>query len=80
MGLNRTERTLTFIIAGIIGASVLAIVALLIAKASGAVITGAVWATILVLPLIGLPIAMILGIVLVVIFLRHRRLAQDAGR
>ena len=80
MGLNRTERTLTFIIAGIIGASVLAIVALLIAKASGAAITGAVWATILVLPLIGLPIAMILGIVLVVIFLRHRRLAQDAGR
>ena len=80
MGLNRTERTLTFIIAGIIGASVLAIVALLIAKASGAVITGAVWATIVVLPLIGLPIAMILGIVLVVIFLRHRRLAQDAGR
>jgi len=80
VGLNRTERTLTFIIAGIIGASVLAIVALLIAKASGAVITGAVWATILVLPLIGLPIAMILGIVLVVIFLRHRRLAQDAGR
>ena len=80
MGLNRTERTLTFIIAGIIGASVLAIVALLIAKASGAAITGAIWATILVLPLIGLPIAMILGIVLVVILLRHRRLAQDAGR
>ena len=80
MGLNRTERTLTFIIAGIIVVSVLSIAALLIAKASGAVIAGALWATVVVLPLIGLPIAMILGIVLVVLFVRHRRLAQDAGR
>ena len=80
MGLNRTERTLTFIIAAIIGLSVVAIAAVLIAKASGAVLTGSLWATVLVLPLLGLPIAMVLGIVLIVLFIRRRSLAQDARR
>jgi hypothetical protein len=80
VGLNRSERTLTFIIAAIIGVSVLAIAAILIAKASGAVLTGSLWATVLVLPLIGLPIAMVLGIVLVIFFIRRRSLAQDARR
>jgi hypothetical protein len=80
VGLNRTERTLTFIIAGIIGLSVIAIAAILIAKAAGAVLTGMFWASVLVLPLIGLPIAMVLGVVLVLLFIRRRSLAQDARR
>ena len=80
MGLNRTERTLTFIIAGIIGLSVIAIATILIAKAAGAVLTGTFWASVLVLPLIGLPIAMVLGIVLVILFIRRRSIAQDARR
>jgi hypothetical protein len=81
VALNRTERTLAFIIGGILGVSVLAIAVLLIAKASGAAISGMLWATIAVLPLIGLP----LGVLLVIVFLilstvRRRRLAPDAGR
>jgi hypothetical protein len=80
VGLNRTERTLTFIIVGIIGASVIAIAVILIAKSAGAVLTGTLWATVLVLPLIGLPIAMVLGIVLIILFIRRRSLAQDARR
>ena len=80
VGLNRTERTLTFIIAAIIGLSVIAIAAILIAKAAGAVLTGTFWAAVLVLPLIGLPIAMVAGIVLVILFIRRRSLAQDARR
>jgi hypothetical protein len=80
VGLNRSERTLTFIIAAIIGLSVAAIAVVLIASAAGVQLSGSFWATVFVLPLIGLPIAMVLGIVLVILFIRRRSLAQDARR
>ena len=81
MALNRTERTLGFIIAGIVGLSLIAIAALFIAGAAGVVTNSGLWPTVVVLPLIGLPIALLLIVVfLVITTVRRRRLAQDAGR
>jgi hypothetical protein len=81
VALNRTERTLAFIIAGIIGLSLLAIVALFIAGAAGVVTNTGIWPSVVVLPLIGLPIGLLLIVVFLIIStMRRRRLAQDAGR
>jgi hypothetical protein len=81
VALNRTERTLAFIIAGVVLASILAIAAIFIAGAVGVATNSGLWLTVLVLPLIGLPLAMVLGIVLLALLtVRRRRLAPDAGR
>jgi ribose/xylose/arabinose/galactoside ABC-type transport system permease subunit len=81
VALNRTERTLAFIIAGIIGLSILSIAAIFIAGAAGVATNSGIWLAVLVLPLIGLPLGMVLGIVLLVLLtVRRRRLAPDAGR
>jgi hypothetical protein len=81
VGLNRTERTLAFVIAGVIGLSIISIAAIFIAGAAGVATTSGLWLTVLVLPLIGLPLGMVLGIVLLVLLtVRRRRLAPDAGR
>jgi hypothetical protein len=75
--LNRTERVLAFIIAGIGGLSVIAIIAILIASLSNADTSEGPWLLIAVFPTIGLPITLLLIIVLTVMgIVRRRRLAR----
>jgi hypothetical protein len=76
--LNRTERILAFILAAVAGLTVLDMVVLFIGRAAGADPASGVWPVILTLPLLGLPIALVLAIVLIVVMgTRRRRLAAD---
>ena len=78
--LNRIERILAFMIAGIGGLSVLAIIAILIATFSKADTSEGPWLLIAVFPTLGLPIAFVLIIVFAVVsIVRRRRIARDGG-
>ncbi|PZQ90652.1 MAG: multidrug ABC transporter ATPase [Leifsonia xyli] len=79
--LNRIERVLAAMIASVVGISIVAIAATMIAKASGAEMGSGIWPAAVLVGLIGLP----LGFLLIVTFLivstvRRRRLAQDGER
>lgn len=79
IGLNRIERVLAFMIASVAGLSILAMVAILIASASGADTSEGPWLPIAVLPTIGLPIAFVLIIVFAVVgIIRRRRIADGS--
>jgi hypothetical protein len=80
--LNRTERVLAFVLAGVGALTVAAIVALLVARAAGVSdLSGGLWPTVAVLPLIGLPVLLVLAIVLIVAMsTRRRRLAAGDAR
>lgn len=82
VGLNRIERVLAFMIASSAGLSVISIAAVFIAQWSGTTDFGAgAWPVVRVLPLIGLPVAFALVIVLLVVsVVRRRRLESDGGR
>lgn len=74
--LNRIERALAFMIAGVGGLSLLSIVAVLIGSAAKADLSSGVWPTLAVLPAIGLPIAFVLVVVFAILsIVRRRRLA-----
>jgi uncharacterized membrane protein YdjX (TVP38/TMEM64 family) len=78
--LNRIERILAFVIASVVGISIIAIVAIFIGRAVNADFTGGVWPAVAVLPLISLPLVIVLLIVFLIISTRRRaRLARDAG-
>lgn len=78
---NRIERTLAFMVAGIVGISLLCIIAVLIGSAAGAIDGSGAWPVVLVLPGIGLPIGFVLLVVLLILSaLRRRRESADAGR
>lgn len=68
-------------IASTAGLSLVSIVAVLIAGLAGSGnLTGGVWPVVLVLPLIGLPIAFVLIVVLLALGVaRRRRAARDGG-
>jgi uncharacterized membrane protein len=72
---NRIERILAFVIGGVAGLSILAIVAVVIANLTGADLSGGVWPAVTVLPLIGLTVALVLIVVFTV--LRVTRLRRD---
>ncbi len=78
---NRAERTLAFMIAGIIGLSILCIVITIVATlviGASDLHTG-IWPAIAFLPEIGLPVGLLLLIALLVLSLRRRsRAARDA--
>lgn len=75
---NRSERVLAYMIASIIGLSVLCILAMLVASLVGAQVRDGVWPTIRFLPLIGIPFAVLLIIVRLVVGAVHRsRAAED---
>ena len=77
--LNRIERVLASMIAGVGGLSVLAIIAIIIASMSRLDTSEGPWLMIAVLPTIGLPIAFILIIVFAVVaIVRRRRLSGDS--
>ncbi len=76
---NRSERVLTYMIASAIGLSILAIVAVIIARASGVDVLSGVWLTVAVLPRIGLPVGVVLIIVrIVLVVIKRSRAAKDA--
>lgn len=78
--LNRIERILAFMIAGIGGLSVVAIASILIAVGTGADTSEGPWLFIAVFPTLGLPIALVLIIVFAVVsIVRRRRIARDGG-
>ncbi|THG35740.1 DUF2207 domain-containing protein [Glaciibacter flavus] len=82
VGRNRSERILAFMMAGVIGLSILAFIAVIIGTASGMQgpdFTRGVWPAVLIFPLIGFPI----GIILLIVFLimssvrRSREIRQE---
>ncbi|MEO5920523.1 MAG: hypothetical protein ABIQ01_05195 [Pseudolysinimonas sp.] len=79
--LNRTERVLAFMIAGIGGLSLLAIIAILAATFSRADTSEGPWLLIAVFPTLGLPVALVLIIVFAVVsVVRRRRIAREGDQ
>ncbi len=64
---SRAERTLGGMAFAVIGLSLLAIVAVLIAGAAGIATGSGIWVTVSILPLIGLPIGLLLLIAFIVV-------------
>lgn len=76
--LNRIERILRNMIISSAGLSVIAILATFVAGIARVDVNQGVWPVVVVLPLIGLPLAFLLVIVFLAIsILRRRRLARD---
>src|SRR4051812_34896433 len=78
--LNRTERVLAFAVASVGALSIVAILAVIIARIAGLTsFSAGIWPVLATLPLVGLPIALI-GIVafIVVTGVRRARLAREA--
>lgn len=79
--LNRIERVLTAMIASIVGISIIAIVATIIAASSGVTMSEGVWPVVALVGYIGLPIAFLLIVAfLIVSTVRRRRLARNGER
>jgi hypothetical protein len=79
--LNRIERALAFMIAGIGGLSLVAIIAILVATSNGARPSEGPLLFVAVFPALGLPVALVLIIVFAVIsVVRRRRIARDGGQ
>ena len=78
--LNRIERVLAFMIAGIGGLSLLAIIAILVASFSKADTSEGPWLLISVFPALGLPVALVLIVVFAVISIVRRRRLADGGK
>lgn len=80
---NRVERSLAYMVASIIVLSLAAFIALIVgtgAGLTGSDFTQGIWPTVVVLPLIGLPIGFVLIIVLLVVSaVRRGRAAKDAS-
>jgi uncharacterized membrane protein len=80
---NRLERTLAYMVAGVIVVSLGCFVALIIGTATGlerADFAAGLWPLVTIMPLIGLPIGFVLIIVLLVVSaVRRGRAAKDAG-
>jgi TRAP-type C4-dicarboxylate transport system permease small subunit len=82
VNIHRNERILAYMIAAIVGLSILAFIAVLISSAVGvsaADYASGIWPMVLNLPLFGLPIGFVLIMVLLVLSMRRRgREARDA--
>ncbi|WP_210479554.1 hypothetical protein [Naasia sp. SYSU D00948] len=77
---SRAERTLGGMAAAVIGLSVLAILAVLIAGALGVSTGSGIWVTIALLPLIGLPIGLMLIIAFIVVSAVNRSRQARSSR
>ncbi|CAN5376146.1 hypothetical protein BH11ACT3_BH11ACT3_22990 [soil metagenome] len=79
--LNRTERVLVSVAGSIGGLSLVAILAVIIARVAGFTgFTSGAWPVVLVLPGIGLPVTLVVLIVFFVVRVLHqRRLLRDGG-
>jgi uncharacterized membrane protein len=83
--IHRNERVLAFMIAGIVGLSIVAFLTVIIATASGLPgnqFKGGFWQAVALLPGVGLPIGFLLIIVLIVIsgLRRSREAKAEAAR
>jgi hypothetical protein len=79
--LNRIERVLAAMIAAIVGVSVIAIVATMIAAGTGTAMSGGIWPTLVLIGYVGLPLAFLVIVVfLVASTVRRRRLARTGER
>jgi uncharacterized membrane protein len=73
--INRNERVIAYMIAAIVGLSILAFLSIIIGTAVGldqAAFTSGIWPAVYVLPEIGLPIGFVLIIVLLILSARRR--------
>jgi len=79
--ITRGERIIAYMVAASIGLSIVAFLSVIIGTALGVRdFTIGVWPTVVLLPIIGLPIGFILIIALLVLtFVRRAREAKDAG-
>lgn len=76
---NRSERVLAYMVASVLGLSVLCILALFIGPLLGVEVREGFWPVIRFLPFIGIPFAVLLIIArLVVSTIRRSRAAEDA--
>jgi uncharacterized membrane protein len=72
--ISRGERSVAFMIAAIVGLSLVAFIVIIVATAVGVKeFNGGIWPTVFYIPYIGLPIAFVLFIVLMVLSIRRRR-------
>jgi uncharacterized membrane protein len=78
-GLNRIERVLAYMIAASAGLAFVAIVLVLVGGFAGWDMTGGIWPTVVVLPLIGLPFAFLLIIAFLVVSAARRRRPQNGA-
>ncbi len=79
--LNRIERVLAAMIAAVVGISVIAIVATMIASGSGADMSEGVWPAAMLVGYFGLPVAFLLIVAFLIISsVRRSRLARDGGQ
>jgi len=79
VNVNRNERILAYMLAAAIGASILAILAIIVATGAGVRNFGeGVWPVVIMLPYVGLPIGFVLVITLLVVSgIRKSRAARD---
>ncbi len=76
--LNRIERILAFILASVAGLTIVSLVALFIGAAAHVDRSSGIWQIVFFLPAIGLPIALVVAVVLIIVMgIRRRRLAAD---
>ncbi len=78
---HRAERVLAYMIAAIVALSLICFIAIIVATAAGmqeTLLAGGIWSVIAVLPMIGLPLAFVLIIVLLLVSVTRRsRAAKD---
>ena len=80
--IHRIERVLAFMIAGIIGLSIVAFLIVIIATASGLAgnqFKGGFWQAVALLPGVGLPLGFLMIIVLIIISARRRSREAQAS-
>ncbi len=83
-GINRGERLLAFLIIAIVGLSLLAFIAVIVATAMGVGnndgFSEGIWPVVIMLPLIGLPVSFVLIIALLILSaIRRGRAAKSNG-
>ena len=80
MPLNRIERAVATMAASIGGLSILSILAIFVGRLAALDTHSGAWPVVAVLPLIGLPLALVALIVFFVVRFQHqRRIARDGG-
>jgi uncharacterized membrane protein len=79
--LNRIERVLSFVLGAVTVLTIAALIAIFIAAGAGVDRASGVWPVVFILPAIGLPIALVLAVVLIVVMgTRRRRIAAGDAR
>lgn len=78
-GPNRIERVLAFMIASSAGLAFVAVVLVLVADFAGWDTASGIWPVVLVLPIVGLPIAFLLIIAFLIVSATRRRRPQNGA-